>query len=305
MKSGLTFFDRLLLPFYSPKKIATILSLMPSEEAIITLKSLPPAKSLSIVNNWSEKTRVFFLNSLGSYGIKLLRAMPAEEQSGYLLKLNSKMVRKFGVEIPDKKLSEMMASWDEKDLPSIFGKLPQAKAAKLFKQLPLNQQVRLITTFKPWIGASLMEGLRAEARAVILDQIDSKVALDMFDRLSRHIKGDVLSCLSSARRLEIAGAMSATRLAEVIKHWKEERAGELFAALDVEQRVALAMHLPDNLCQVIFIKLPYEGKLEVIKELEPAKGAPMLAQLDKKEREAVLSQLHPGLADPLRKLMIM
>ena len=305
MKSGLSFFDRLLLPFYSPKKIATILASMPSEEAIVTLKSLAPAKSLSIVNCWSEKTRVFFLNSLGTYGIKLLRAMPAEEQSGYLIKLNSKLVRKFGIEIPDKTLSEMMANWDEKDLPLIFGKLPQAKAAKLFKQLPLNQQVRLITTFKPWIGASLMEGLRAEARAVILDQIESKLALDMFDRLSRHVKGDVLSCLSMARRMEIAGALSPKRLAEIIKHWKEDKAGEFFASLDAERRAQLAVHLPDNLCQVIFSQLSYEGQLELIRELEPAKGAPLLAKLGKKEREAVLSQLHPGLADPLRKLMIM
>ncbi|HUX06454.1 MAG TPA: hypothetical protein VMX35_04010 [Acidobacteriota bacterium] len=304
MRKTLGFFDRLFLSFYSPKKTAHLLGSIPSEEAIKLLKSMKPSRSIEIIEHWSEKTRTGILNNLDDYCIKMLRRMSPEQQSFYVVRLHSVMVKKFAAEISYKELSKMMVSWSKEERIIVFAKLPQVKASKLFHELPLEHQVNLVVHYKPWIASALMEGLSVEARAAILDQMEGNRALDLFDRIARHMKGEVLLCLSEARVMEIVGAIRPRSMAEIIKDWSPEQVQDLLVKFDFDRRAEMIRHLSDELQSAILPLFPKDKLHEVIEHVKPPIAARYLFDLDKEERDEILKRLLPSVAASIRRLML-
>jgi Mg/Co/Ni transporter MgtE len=304
MRKTLGFFDGLFLSFFSSKKIAQLLASVPSEEAIRLLQTLKPGKSVEVISNWSEKTRIGILNNLGDYCIHMLRIMEPAQQSFYIVKLCVPLVKKFAAEIPYKKLSSMMAAWGSAERLVVFAKLPQGKAAKLFGELPIDNRVELVVNYKPWIGATLMEGMKPEGRAEILERVTSGMALDLFDRLDRHMKADVLPLLSEARAQEIAEALRPKVLAEIVKNWSPEQVHNLLSKLGWEHRANMIKHLADDQQYAVLPLFPRNRLHEVIEHVNPPIAAKYLFGLEREDRDAILKQLHPDVAGPMRKLML-
>ncbi len=186
----------------------------------------------------------------------------------------------------------------------VFAKLPQVKASKLFSELPLEHQVELVVSYKPWVGSALMEGLSYEARAGIIDKLEGSRALDLFDRIGRHSKGDVLLHLSEARRMEIVEAIRPRSLAEIIKRWNPEQVQALLTTFDFDRRAEVVKHLPDELQYAILSLFPTDRLHEVIENVKPPIAAKFLFGLERHERDTILNHLHPSVADPMRRLML-
>jgi Mg/Co/Ni transporter MgtE len=304
MRKTLGFFDRLFLPLYASKKVAQLLTAIPSEEAIGVLKTLSPGKSVEVISNWSEKTRIGILNSLGDHSIRLLRIMEPAQQSFYLVRLSVSLVKKFAAEIPHKKLSVMMNSWGAEERLTVFSKLPQSKAAKLFAELPIESQVELVINYKPWIGAALMEGMKPAGRAEIIERMTSTLALDLFDRLGRHMKADVLPLLSDARAMEIVEALRPRILSEIIKRWTPEQVHALLSKLDFNRQTAVIKNLSEEQQYAVLPLIPRNRLHEVVEQVSPHIAAKYLFSLEREDRDTILNQLHPDVSGPMRKLML-
>lgn len=304
MRHPLNFFQRLLLPYYSVEKIARILSLKSPVETAYILQTFNLDKSIAVLSLWSQPVQVHIINQLGDYGLKLVLKMGLKEQSGFLVRLNSRMARKLSFMLPADNLDKMLGIWTNEERNMAFTKLPAKVTSRFLMKMSIEQQVAVIRSFKPWIAAPLMETLEPEARARILDGIDFKLALDLFDRWDIVIKSSVFRLLNRNKQEEFIGAMRPRSLALILQRWSEEDALEFLLLLNADLQLNLLKRLPEEFIEKIFHQMPTNRQLMVINSSEPTYAVKLLKLVPKAVAEEILSKVKPENVSVIRALLL-
>jgi Mg/Co/Ni transporter MgtE len=305
MAYGLSWLDRLLMPFYSPAKLARILGKTPPTVAIMYLRDFPARKAYDVISYWPEKVQITILTSMGDYALKVIEYMEPERVIKAMVNLSIQMVRRLSTRYSISEFRNMLTDLREDDKIVLFAKLPSSVSSALVRDLPAEERVKILCCYKPWVATALMEQMEAKDKAAVLDALDVARALDIFDRWGDKTRSAVLLEVSEARREEIINALMPRTLAPILSEWSEDFAAEIVAFMEEEKQFAVVKKLPQEYQKKIFPLLSVKSKVRILKSQEPAASVELLTCVEKVERDSLLGQLYPDLADNIRKLLIM
>jgi len=303
MSNPLGLIDRLLLPFYSPPKIAKLLAKKGPADAAAVLKTFPRRRSLDVISHWSERVRAHIINQLGDYGIGLLKKMDTAEQSKLMLALDAKLVRKFTQGISDKEL-KLLATWDLSYMVVVLPKLPAKKASSLLSSLKHEDQETLINGLKPWVRAELIRAMKPEDKARLLSKLELKSLVDLFGRWGPDEQSEVFRFMATEQRNEILNYMRPPAVIALLKDWDHEKLIELIVSMEETRQMAIFKYLPDELQEVVFPALPKVRQRVILSQTKPSVGARLTGSFSSEEVEELLSGLPLEHASAIRKARI-
>lgn len=295
---------RLLMPFYTPARVAKILANESPTEAINVLKGFNPKRTQEVISHWSEKTQLSILNCMGEYAMRVLDYMDKTQVARALAHLTVTIVRKMGSKYPLKDLREMLESLTEEDKVIVLAKLAPSISATLVKDLPSNERISILCRFKPWVASSLMETLEPQEKAEVLLEMEPNRALDIFDRWGNKIKSEVLQQMDEGRREEILNSLTPRTIVPIISNWELEQVTALVIKMQEEKQLAVYKKLPLEHRVEIFPQLPLSNQLSVLKTLDPNVSVELISGMSKSDRDTLLGYLYPELADSIRKLIL-
>ena len=305
MRKPLGLIDRLLLPFYSPSKIAKLLAKKGPADAALVLKTFPRKRSLDVMSLWSERVRAHIINQLGDYGIGLIKMMDTAEQGKLMLVLDAKLIKKFTRRMSDKELKLLAATWNLSYMAAVLPKLPAEKASMLLSSLKHEDQHSLINGFKPWERAELMKALKPEDKARLLGKLDTKSLVDLFGRWDPDVQSEVFGFIATERRNEILNYMRPRAVVAMLKHLDNEELIELMMRMEETRQMEAFQYLPDESQEVVFPVIPSARQRVIISRAKPAVCAKLLRSFSKAEVDELLSGLSLEHASAIRKARIM
>lgn len=304
MAYPIRFFDRLFMPLYSPARVAKILGGTSPTEALNMLLSFRPQKTYAVISYWSTKVQVSMLSAMGDYALSVIALMDHERLARAMVHLSMQLVRKLGNKLAINDIRAMTSSWSGDERIIVFAKLPTDVSSVLVKDLPSDERVEMLCRYKPWVASALMSALEPIEKTKVLESMHPVRAFDLFDRLHMTEKISVLHGMEKERRDAIIETLSPKIIAEIFSSWEVDFVAELMSEMEEERQLAVFKRLPKEQELEIFPILPLKNQVSVLKSKEPPESANFVKDLKKAQRDLLLGNLYPDLADAIRKLIL-